>query len=170
MPSVAAKAKKDRKASFLSRFLIIKCDGKEQKGNYYIVDRETGWLVWKVQKPTVFLNQVFEDGFEYLGEKQDTLDLRVLRCNSTYHAINLERQLLQKEITKEEYDAAMERNTSVLYGSIHTGTVGVYRIGGIITTRCKVKAEIEMVHDGETFWNYEVDLGQVGKFYVAVDK
>jgi hypothetical protein len=170
MPSVAAKAKKDRKASFLSRFLIIKCDGKEQKGNYYIVDRETGWLVWKLQKPTAFLNQIFEDGFEYLGEREDTLDLRVFKHTSGYQAINLERQLLQKEITKEEYDAAMERNTSVLYGSIHTGTVGVYRIGGIITTRCKVKAEIEMVHDGETFWNYEVDLGQVGKFYVAVDK
>lgn len=170
MPSAAVKAKKDRKASFLSRFLIIKCESKEQKGNYYIVDRETGWLVWKVQKPAAFLNQIFEDGFEYLGEREDTLDLRVFKCNNTYQANTLDRQLLQNEITKEEYDAAMQRNTSVLYGSIHTGTVGVYRVGEIITTRCKVKAEIEMVHDGETFWNYEVDLGQVGKFYVAVDK
>lgn len=107
------------------RFFYIKLSSRskysEDKGMSLVVDRETGWVIAKTNKPIPYIKLIAQEGIEYQGEIKSTVP----------HV-------------REKLDWNTG-NVSVIWDKSFTGVIGVYRIGGILRARCQNKVDMSFV-------------------------
>ena len=107
------------------RFFYIKLSSRskhsEDKGMSLVVDRETGWVIAKTNKPVPYIKLIAQEGIEYQGEIEGTIP----------HV-------------REKLDWNTN-TTNVIWDKSFTGVIGVYCIGGIIRARCQNKVDMSFV-------------------------
>lgn len=117
------RAKTDK--AILNRFFYIKLSSKskysEDKGMSLVVDRETGWVIAKTNKPIPYIKLIAQEGIEYQGEIEGTVP----------HVRE-----------KLDWNTGI---ANVIWDRSFTGLIGVYRIGGILRARCQNKVDMSFV-------------------------
>lgn len=108
-----------------SNFFSIKLSGKRgsDSGMSLVVDKTTGYVVCKTDKPDQFVKDVEIEGIVFVEERIDTVP-----------------HVLKKLTTRNN----VEQETIMRDDSYH-GRIGVYKIGKNMTVRCQNKLELHNI-------------------------
>ena len=124
----AIKEQKEQKAADKannSNFFSIKLSGKRgsDSGMSLVIDKTTGYVVCKTDKPDQFIKDVEIEGIVFVEERIDTVP-----------------HVLKKLTTRNN----VEQETIMRDDSYH-GRIGVYKIGKNMTVRCQNKLELHNI-------------------------
>lgn len=122
------KIEKPKKTEQLDQLFTIKLKGRHSSspGFALVVDRNTGYVLCKTNKPANFIKDV-KNELVFVEERIDVVPHKTEKLRMNY--------------------TTQEVTTELMYDRSYNGMVGVYKIAGFMTVRCQNKLKLDMISE-----------------------